>query len=61
MHADEDGKQVTFSITLPTPVKAEIEEIAARESRSQSSVVRQAVKEWLEDRRTIGAAERATT
>lgn len=51
MQPDEDEKQVTFSVTLPPVVVAEIKMIAARESRSLASVVRQAVKDWLSARK----------
>jgi predicted transcriptional regulator len=46
----DDEKQTAISLQLPQGLADRVRALAREESRSQSSVVRQALKEWFQMR-----------
>lgn len=52
---ENDGRH---SLKLPETLKAEAQAVADQESRSLSSVIRQAVREWLDGRKANGNGAR---
>jgi predicted transcriptional regulator len=48
------GRMVQVVLRIPVEADAEVQRIAKKECRSYSSVARQAIVEWLENRKKGG-------
>ena len=48
------GKMIQMVMRVPVETDAEVQEIAKKECRSYASVARQAIVEWLENRKKGG-------